>query len=226
VEKEITFPMRSKEEAHDYRYFPEPDLVPLKVPKDWIEELRAKLPELPAAKRLRFVQDYGLPEYDAGVLITSRSLADYFESCVKEYPKPKVVSNWVMGDLLRELKNDGKEAEESPLKPQQLAAMLKLIDAGTISGKIAKDVFIEMYRTGKSPDAIVKEKGLVQVSDESEIEKMVDQVLAANLNEVKKFRDGKDALFGFFVGQVMKQSRGKANPGKVNELLKKKLGRS
>jgi len=226
VEKEITFPMRSKEEAHDYRYFPEPDLVPLKITVEQIEELRAKLPELPDAKRLRFVQDYGLPEYDASVLITSRALADYFESCVKEYPKPKAVSNWVMGDLLRELKNGGKEPEESPLKPQQLATMLKLLDSGVISGKIAKDVFVEMYRTGKSPDAIVKEKGLVQVSDESEIEKMVDQVLAANPNEVKKFREGKDALFGFFVGQVMKQSRGKANPGKVNELLKKKLGGS
>jgi aspartyl-tRNA(Asn)/glutamyl-tRNA(Gln) amidotransferase subunit B len=223
-EKEITFPMRSKEEAHDYRYFPEPDLVPLKVPTDLIENLRAQLPELPDTKRLRFVRDYGLPEYDADVLTASRALADYFESCVREYPKPKVVSNWVMGDLLRELKNDGKEPEKSPLQPEQLAAMLKLLDSGVISGKIAKDVFVEMYRTGKLPDAIVKERGLIQVSDESQIEKLVDQVIAANSNEVKKYREGKDALFGFFVGQVMKLSQGKANPGKVNELLKKKLG--
>ncbi len=224
VEKEITVPMRSKEEAHDYRYLPEPDLVPLKVPKDWIEKLRAQLPELPDAKRVRFVRDYGIPEYDAEVLTTSRALADYFEACVREYPNPKIVSNWVMGDLLRELKNDGKEPDESPLKPQQLASMLKLIDQGVISGKIAKDVFVEMYRTGKSPDAIVKEKNLVQVSDEAQIEKLIDQVLAANPNEVKRYREGKDTLFGFFVGQVMKLSQGKANPGKVNELLKKKLG--
>jgi aspartyl-tRNA(Asn)/glutamyl-tRNA(Gln) amidotransferase subunit B len=226
AEKEVTVPMRSKEEAHDYRYFPEPDLVPLEVPADLLERLRAGLPELPDAKRLRFARDYGIPEYDAEVLTTSRALADYFEACVKEYPNPKIVSNWVMGDLLRELKNDGKEPDESALKPKQLAAMLRLIDAGTISGKIAKDVFIEMYKTGKSADVIVKEKNLVQVSDEAQIEKLVDQVFAANPNEVKKYREGKDTLYGFFVGQVMKLSQGKANPGKVNELLKRKLGGS
>jgi aspartyl-tRNA(Asn)/glutamyl-tRNA(Gln) amidotransferase subunit B len=223
VEKEVTVPMRSKEEAHDYRYFPEPDLVPLKVSEDLIKRLRDRLPELPDAKRLRFIGEYALPEYDAEVLITSRALADYFEACVRDYPNPKIVSNWVMGDLLRELKNDGKEPDESPLKPEQLAAMLKLIDAGTISGKIAKDVFIEAYKTGKAPDIIVKEKNLVQVSDPGLIEKLIDQVLNANPNEVKKYREGKDTLFGFFVGQVMKLSQGKANPGKVNELLKKKL---
>jgi aspartyl-tRNA(Asn)/glutamyl-tRNA(Gln) amidotransferase subunit B len=145
---------------------------------------------------------------------------------VKEYPNPKIVSNWVMGDLLRELKNDGKEPDESALKPKQLAAMLRLIDAGTISGKIAKDVFIEMYKTGKPADAIVKAKNLVQVSDEAQIEKLVDQVFAENPNEVKKYREGKDTLFSFFVGQVMKLSQGKANPGKVNELLKRKLAGS
>jgi aspartyl-tRNA(Asn)/glutamyl-tRNA(Gln) amidotransferase subunit B len=223
VEKEVTVPMRSKEEAHDYRYFPEPDLVPLKVSEDLIKRLRDRLPELPDAKRLRFIGEYALPEYDAELLITSRALADYFEACVRDYPNPKIVSNWVMGDLLRELKNDGKEPDESPLKPEQLAAMLKLIDAGTISGKIAKDVFIEAYKTGKAPDIIVKEKNLVQVSDPGLIEKLIDQVLNANPNEVKKYREGKDTLFGFFVGQVMKLSQGKANPGKVNELLKKKL---
>lgn len=226
VEKEITVPMRSKEEAHDYRYFPEPDLVPLNITKDRIESLRAQLPELPDAKRLRLVHDHGIPEYDAEVLTISRALADYFEACVREYPNPKIVSNWVMGDLLRELKNEGKEPDESPLKPKQLAAMLRLIDAGTISGKIAKDVFVEMYRTSKSPDAIVKEKNLVQVSDDAQIEKLIDQAFAASPNEVQKYREGKETLFGFFVGQVMKLSQGKANPGIVNELLKKKLGGS
>src|SRR6185295_103833 len=214
----------SKEEAHDYRYFPEPDLVPLKVSEELIEKLRAGLPELPDAKRLRFARDYGLPEYDSEVLTASRALADYFEACVKEHPNAKTVSNWVMGDLLRELKNDGKEPDKSPLKPKQLAAMLKLIDAGTISGKIAKDVFIEMYKTGQSADAIIKEKNLVQVSDEGQLEKLIDQVFSANPNEVKKYNEGKLTLFSFFVGQVMKLSQGKANPGKVNELLKKKLG--
>ena len=222
-EKEVTVPMRSKEEAHDYRYFPEPDLVPLKVSEELLEKLRVQLPELPDVKRLRFARDYGIPEYDAEVLTTSRVLADYFDACVREYPNAKIVSNWVMGDLLRELKNDGKEPDESPLRPEQLAAMLRLIDAGTISGKIAKDVFIEMYKTGKSADVIVKEKNLVQVSDEAQIEKLIDQVFAANPNEVKKYREGKDTLFGFFVGQVMKLSQGKANPSKVNELLKEKL---
>ncbi len=215
--------MRSKEEAHDYRYFPEPDLVPLTVDQKWIDEIAATLPELPDEKRRRFVSEYQIPEYDAVILTGSQTLADFFEATVKIYPKSKIVSNWVMGDLLRELNNENKEIDQALIRPAQLAAMLKMIEEGTISGKIAKTVFEEMYRSGADPDKIVQEKGLVQVSDTSALEGVIDQVMAANPNEVEGYRAGKEKLIGFFVGQVMKQSGGKANPGKVNELLKKKL---
>jgi len=219
----MTFSMRSKEEAHDYRYFPEPDLVPLTVDQKWIDEIAATLPELPDEKRRRFVSEYQIPEYDAVILTGSQTLADFFEATVKIYPKSKIVSNWVMGDLLRELNNENKEIDQALIRPAQLAAMLKMIEEGTISGKIAKTVFEEMYRSGADPDKIVQEKGLVQVSDTSALEGVIDQVMAANPNEVEGYRAGKEKLIGFFVGQVMKQSGGKANPGKVNELLKKKL---
>ncbi len=219
----MTFSMRSKEEAHDYRYFPEPDLVPLTVDQKWIDEIAATLPELPEAKRRRFVSDYQIPEYDAVILTGSKALADFFEAAVKAYPKPKIVSNWVMGDLLRELNNENKEIDQAPIRPEQLGAMLKMIDAGTISGKIAKTVFEEMYRSGADLEKIVQEKGLVQVSDESALGGVIDEVMAANPNEVAGYRAGKEKLLGFFVGQVMKRSGGKANPGKLNELLKQKL---
>jgi len=223
TEKEVTIVMRGKEEAHDYRYFPEPDLVPLMIPADLIEEIRKGLPELPDAKRERFVREYGIPIYDAEVLTIDKDLARYFEACVELYAQPKTVSNWIMSELLRELNNSGQGIAECPIPPDRFTGLLKLIDNGTISGKIAKTVFEEMYRTGRAPEEIVKEKGLVQISDEGAIEALVDEVLQAHPGELASYRQGKSQLLGFFVGQVMKRSQGKANPGKVNELLKRKL---
>ena len=219
----ITQSMRGKEEAHDYRYFPEPDLVPVEVNNEWLDELRAQLPELPDAKRKRFVAEYGIPEYDAMVLTESIALADYYEAVAKISGQAKVASNWVMGDVMRELKTDGIEIEDCPLEPARLAGMLKLIGDGTISGKIAKTVFEEIYRSKKDADTVVKEKGLVQITDVGAIEKVIDEIIAANPGNVEAYRGGKVALMGFFVGQVMKATGGKANPAKVNELLKKKL---
>jgi len=224
TEKEITVVMRGKEEAHDYRYFPEPDLVPLIIPQELIEDIRKTLPELPDAKRDRFVREYGIPVYDAEVLTTSKDLAHYFEACVEAYPQPKAASNWIMTELLRELKNSGHEIVDCPIPPDRLAGLLKMIDNGTISGKIAKTVFEEMYRTGRPAEGIVKEKGLTQISDKGALEALIDEVLQSHPNEREAYRQGKTQLLGFFVGQVMKRSQGKANPGKVNELLKKKLG--
>ncbi len=221
----ITISMRSKEEAHDYRYFPEPDLIPLKIEPSWIERIKESLPELPGERKERFIRDYQIPPYDAGLITGSKALADYYERCVKLYPKTKVVSNWLMGEVLGRLKSEGQEIERSPVTPELLAGMLKMIDNGTISGKIAKDVFNQIWETGRSAEDIVKEKGLIQVSDAMEIEQMVDRVLADNPAEVEQYRAGKDKLLGFFVGQVMKVSGGKANPRMVNEVLKRKLGR-
>jgi aspartyl-tRNA(Asn)/glutamyl-tRNA(Gln) amidotransferase subunit B len=218
-----TFPMRSKEEAHDYRYFPDPDLVPIMIDDAWVEEIRKTIPELPEQKRERFVSDYEIPEYDAGVLTSSKPLADYFEQCATQFPKPKIISNWIMGDLLRELKKDGKEIEECPVSPSALVDLLKLIDSGTISGNIAKGVFEEMYQTQKPADHIVEEKGLIQITDSSAIEKIVDEVIQANPSQVEELKGGKDKVLGFLVGQIMKASKGKANPGMVNKLLKEKI---
>jgi aspartyl-tRNA(Asn)/glutamyl-tRNA(Gln) amidotransferase subunit B len=223
-QKGITEAMRGKEEAHDYRYFPDPDLVPLTIDAQWIEEIRKGLPELPLQRKERFVQAYQIPEYDAGVITTSKALADYYEECVRIFPEPKQVGNWIMGDLLRLLKEDEKEVEESPLTPQHLAEMLGLMKDGTISGKIAKTVFEEMYRTGKGAQEIVKEQGLVQITDEEALTKTIDEVLQNHPNEVGAYKGGKEKLFGFFVGQVMKATQGKANPQLVNQILKKKLG--
>jgi aspartyl-tRNA(Asn)/glutamyl-tRNA(Gln) amidotransferase subunit B len=219
----VTESMRGKEEAHDYRYFPEPDLVPLMVEQTWIDEIKASLPELPDRKRARFVSEYGLPEADADFLTSEKPLADWFEEAVRLGGQPKTVSNWIMGDLTRLLNEENKSFEECPLKPEQLVGMLKLMDNGTISGKIAKTVFEETYRSGKDAEVIVKEKGLVQISDSGEIEKAVDGVIAKNPQEAERFRAGEEKLIGFFVGQVMKLTKGKANPQMVNELLKKKL---
>jgi len=223
VGKGQTATMRSKEEAHDYRYFPDPDLVPLSIAGDWIEELRKTLPELPAARQQRFVTDYGLPDYDAGVLVSSKTLADYFEACVKLYDQPKAVSNWVMGELLCELNNAGLSADASPVGPERLVSLLQLVEKGTISLKVAREIFPELYASGKSPEQIVREKGLTQVSDEGALVKIIDEVMAKNQAQVAQYRSGKETVLGFFVGQVMKASGGKANPGKVNELLKRKL---
>ncbi|RPI34492.1 MAG: Asp-tRNA(Asn)/Glu-tRNA(Gln) amidotransferase subunit GatB, partial [Nitrospiraceae bacterium] len=221
--KGITESMRSKEEAHDYRYFPEPDLVPITVDQSTIDEIRAGLPELPDAKRKRFASDFGLPQLDADLLTSEKAVAEWFEEAVKAGGQPKAVSNWMMGELMRLLNEENSSIENCLLRPEQLAGMLVLIDKGTISGKIAKTVFSEMYKTGKDAEAIVKEKGLVQISDESSIEKAVDELIAKHPSEVERFRAGEEKLLGFFVGQVMKAMKGKANPQMLNDLLKKKL---
>ncbi len=222
-DKGVTVSMRSKEEAHDYRYFPDPDLLPLDIAPEWIEAVRQSLPELPDERRARFVADHGLSEYDAGVLTSSRELADYFEACLNLHDQPKTVANWIMGPLLGLLNAQDKSIEASPITVEDLAALLKLQDDGTISGKIAKTVFDEMAVSGQSPADIVKARGLVQVSDSVAIEAAVDQVLAAAPDEVARYKGGQAKLMGFFVGQVMKATRGKANPQIVNEILKKKL---
>ena len=218
-----TFPMRSKEEAHDYRYFPDPDLVPIMIDRAWVEELQKTIPELPEQKRQRFVNDYEIPEYDTGVLTSSKPLADYFEQCTALLAQPKIISNWIMGDLLRELKKDDKDIADCPVSPSALVDLLKLIDSGTISGNIAKSVFEEMYQTQKPADKIVEEKGLKQITDSSAIEKIVDEIIQANPSQVEEFKGGKEKVIGFLVGQVMKESKGKANPGMVNKLLKEKM---
>jgi aspartyl-tRNA(Asn)/glutamyl-tRNA(Gln) amidotransferase subunit B len=216
--------MRAKEEAHDYRYFPDPDLVPLKLEKEWIEGCRRQVTELPAARLQRFVSDFALSEYDAGVLTASKTVADYFESCVKLFAQPKTVSNWVMGELTRELNNSGIDASASPVSPERLVSLLQLVEQGNISLKVAREIFPDVYSSGKTPEQIVQEKGLVQVSDEGALDKIIDEVLAKSPTQVGQFKEGKQQVLGFLVGQVMKASGGKANPGKVNELLKKKLG--
>lgn len=218
-----TFSMRTKEESHDYRYFPEPDLAPVAAGEDWIKEIKASLPELPDLKRERFVSEYGLTEYDADLLTAEKATADWFEKSVKSGGSAKAVANWMMGDLVRFLNEDNSSIEECPLSPVQLADMIKLIDNGTISGKIAKTVFEEMYKTGRPAEEIVKEKGLVQISDTGAIEKAVDEVVSRHTQEAERFRAGDEKLLGFFVGQVMKMTKGKANPQILNDLLKKKL---
>ena len=219
----VTLPMRSKEEAHDYRYFPEPDLVPLCIDQAWIERVRQDLPELPEARQQRFVTHYGLPNYDAEVLTASRALADYYEATVRLYDQPKVVSNWVMGDVIRALNHQHHTPQQAPVTPTHLADMLRLIDAGVLSGKIAKTVFEEMYRTGKPARAIVAEQGLMQMSDSAALEAVIQQVLADNASQVESYRAGKQQVFGFFVGQIMKATQGKANPALVHGLLRKLL---
>jgi len=224
ADKGYTLSMRSKEYAHDYRYFPEPDLVPLKVEQRWVDQVRTTLPELPVARRQRFVSQYGLPAYDAELLTQSRALADYYEAAAREYPKPKIVSNWVLSELLRELPGDDEAAiTRCPIPPKNLARLLALIDDGTISGKIAKDVFEKMYRSGEDAETIVKREGLVQVADAGALAAVVEQVLAANAPAVEDWKKGKKQSLGFLVGQVMKATQGKANPAIVNQLLLEKL---
>jgi len=215
-----TTSMRSKEEAHDYRYFPEPDLPPLVLDEPWQAAIRTSMPELPDAKRERFGKQYGLPDYDAAVLTTSRALADFFEETVAACKSPKTASNWIMGDLLRDLKEFNLTIEASPVKPDALADMIKLLESGQISGKMAKDVFEAMFRDRKSPQDIIAEKGLKQITDSSEIEKVIQNVVLANPKIVEQYRGGKKATFGFLVGQIMKVTKGQANPQMVNDLLK------
>ncbi len=218
-----TLPMRSKEEAHDYRYFPDPDLVPIVINEDWVAELQNTMLELPEQKRERFIKSYGIPEYDVGVLTSSKHLADYFEQCASLFPHPKIISNWLMGDLLRELKKDGKNIADCPVSPSALVDLLKLINSGTISGKIAKVVLEEMYQTQQLPDSIIEKKGLKQITDSSAIEKIVDQIIESNPSQVEEFKGGKEKVIGYLVGQVMQASKGKANPSMVNKLLKEKM---
>lgn len=219
----ITVSMRSKEEAHDYRYFPEPDLAPILIDKDWLDTIKKSIPELPQARKKRLVEDLGLPSYDAEVITSSKSLADFFDAAVKEYSDAKTVANWVMGELLRLLNANNQSIDETLIRPENLAELLKLIDKGTISGKIAKQVFEEMFTTGKTSDTIIKEQGLIQISDESAILTIVDQVIEANPKSVEDVKNGKEKAIGFLVGQVMKATKGKANPGLVNKLLRDRL---
>jgi aspartyl-tRNA(Asn)/glutamyl-tRNA(Gln) amidotransferase subunit B len=215
--------MRGKEEAHDYRYFPDPDLVPLVVSREWVEKVRQELPELPVARLERFIREYDIPRYDAEVLTAERAMADYYDECVRLHGNGKTCSNWVMGEVTRALNESGLGIAESPVTPAMLAGMLGRIDDGTISGKIAKTVFDAMWKSGKEADAVIEEQGLRQVTDTGAIESIIDEIIAANMGQVAEYRAGKEKVFGFFVGQVMKASKGKANPAAVNELLLKKL---
>jgi aspartyl-tRNA(Asn)/glutamyl-tRNA(Gln) amidotransferase subunit B len=218
-----THSMRGKEEAHDYRYFPDPDLVPVVIDDAWIAEIRENLPELPLEKRGRFVRDYQIPPYDAGVLTTSRALADYYEEVVRLSGEPKLASNWVMGDVLRFLNEEKRDIRECPIPPESLAEMIRLIQSGTISGKMAKEVSEAMYRSGRPPQAIIAEKGLVQITDEGVLAGTIAAILEKNPAQVAQYRAGREKVFGFFVGQAMKATQGKANPQLINDLLKKML---
>lgn len=225
--REETRSMRSKESAHDYRYFPDPDLLPLVIDDAWIAQIRAALPELPNARKARFVNEYGLSAYDAELLTGRKDVADYFEEAVKDHANPKALSNWIVGDLFRVLKK--RKLDEQlylacwPLAASNLAQMVQMIDQGKISGKIAKTVFEAMLDSNKGPQQIVGEKGLEQLSDLGSIEAAIDQVLAANPKQIAQYQSGNDKVFGFFVGQIMKATQGKANPQKVNEILREKL---
>jgi aspartyl-tRNA(Asn)/glutamyl-tRNA(Gln) amidotransferase subunit B len=224
----IAAPMRSKEFAHDYRYFPEPDLVPVVVRESWLEEIRSTLPELPTARRDRFIREYGLPRYDADVLTAEKGVADYFEETIRllasKTPENfKSVSNWVMGEVLRVLKEQGVPIERFPISPGRLAGMIELLGRGTISGKIAKELFLDMLNSTDEPDVIVNRKGLLQLSDEAEIETVISKVLEENPEQVQKYFSGKDTVFTFLVGRAMSLTKGRANPKKVNEVLRKKL---
>ena len=224
ADKNITRPMRGKEEAHDYRYFPDPDLVPLVLKSEWIEQWRKELPELPADKLQRFIRQYGLPVYDAEVLTAEKDLADFFEQTVKIYNQPKKVSNWMLSEVLRELNEARIKIGQSKFRPENLAKLIKIIDDGLISGKIGKSIFSEIFNTGQDPEEYVRAKGMVQISDSSALEQVVEEVLADLPKEVERYKNGQTKLLGFFVGQVMKRTKGQANPGLVNKILKEKLG--
>jgi aspartyl-tRNA(Asn)/glutamyl-tRNA(Gln) amidotransferase subunit B len=223
-DKGSTHEMRSKEEAHDYRYFPDPDLLPLDITTAMLEQARASLPELPQAKRERYVSDLGLSSYDAGLLTASREMADFFEASLSDVPNhAKMCANWLIGEVSAQLNRDGLEMAQCPITPQQLGGMLKRIADSTISNAGAKEVFRAMWSEGGDADTIIETKGLKQVSDSGAIEKIVDEIITANADKVAEYRSGKDKLFGFFVGLAMKASKGKANPSQLNEVLKRKL---
>ncbi len=224
-DKEVTRSMRSKEQAHDYRYFPEPDLVPIIVSSEMLQKIKSELPELPQARLNRFVKDYGLSEYDAGVLTAQKDLADFFEEGAKVSKNVKAVVNWIMGDLLRDLNEKGLSIQQSVVKPEDISSLVELIDSGTISGKIAKDVFVEMFKTGASPKEIVKAKGLTQVSDQGQIEAAVQKAIQDNPKSLQDYQSGKKNALTYLVGQVMKLTQGRANPKMVNELLQQELSK-
>ena len=223
--KGITLSMRSKEEAHDYRYFPDPDLVPMIISREWVEAIRQTLPELPDARKTRYIRDYGLPEYDAEVITASMTLSDYFDEGLKHTNNSKALSNWVMGEMMKFINSTGQSTADPgfPVPAANLAELVELIDKGVISGKIAKDVFKEMQEKGGKPAAVVEAKGLRQISDEGAVGAIVDEVLAKNPQSVEDFRNGKERALGFLVGQVMKATRGQANPEVVNRLLQEKM---
>jgi len=223
ADRNVAEPMRSKEYSHDYRYFPEPDLVPLEVSDEWIKRIAADMPELPLAKKERFIREYGIPEYDAAILTDDRDIADYFEQVAVRVANQKIASNWMLGEVMRTLKENHCEITELKTSPTQLADLIKIIEDGTISGKIAKTVFDEMAATGKDAISIVQEKSLLQISDSQSIETEIDRILQNCPNELQAYLGGKDKLFGFFVGQVMRATAGKANPQTVNEILQRKL---
>lgn len=219
-----TVSMRSKESAHDYRYFPEPDLVPLKINEAWLAEIRSTMPELAASRRDRFIRDFGLREYDADVLTQTRAAAEYFERVVTACGDARNAANWVMGDLAAALKEDSLEFDQSPVAPEHLGELVSLIGKGDISGKIAKDIFPKMYAERVAPSVIIEREGLKQISDTGALEKLVDEVIAASPKQVEQYRSGKTAVIGYLVGQVMKASRGQANPQAVNDLFRARLG--
>ncbi|HZQ54310.1 MAG TPA: Asp-tRNA(Asn)/Glu-tRNA(Gln) amidotransferase subunit GatB [Bryobacteraceae bacterium] len=220
----VTVGMRSKEHAHDYRYFPEPDLVPLRVSEHWLNEVKAKLPELPVDRRERFVNQYGIRDYDAEVLTATREIGDYFEAAAKVSGDGKATANWAAGELMGLLKAAGKDITQSPVSPQHLGELVALINKGELSGKLAKEILPKMFESGDSPSAIMEREGLRQITDYSALEQIVDGVLTANPKQVEQYKSGKTAVMGFLVGQVMKATRGQANPAAVNETLKRKLG--
>lgn len=222
--KNATVQMRTKEEAHDYRYFPDPDLVPVVIGKKFIDEIRNGLAELPEARRNRFVKEYGLTEYDAANLCSSLEIAQYFEDAVEGYKKPKKVANWILGEVMRALNEQKIEIGEFRVTAVMLRELLELSDCGVISGKMAKDVFDEMVSSGKSAKEVVDEKGLKQISDRDEVEKVIDEVLKTHEAAVSDYQNGKNNVFGFLIGQVMKKTGGRANPGLVNEILRTKIG--
>ncbi|MHB8158023.1 MAG: Asp-tRNA(Asn)/Glu-tRNA(Gln) amidotransferase subunit GatB [Desulfocucumaceae bacterium] len=222
-EKGETFSMRNKEEAHDYRYLPEPDLVPIIVDPQWVQALKDALPELPDARRERLIGKMGLSAYDAGIITGNRALAEYFDHVTARFNEPKTVANWLMGELLRLINAAGMEINENKISPEQFAALLQAQTEGKLSGKMAKTVFEEMFATGKDPAEIIKEKGLAQISDEGALGGIIEKIIAANPRSVEDFKAGKDKAIGFLVGQIMKETKGQANPGLVNKLLLEKL---
>jgi len=224
--KNVTVSMRSKEEAHDYRYFPEPDLPPLKVDEKMIENIKKNLPELPEDRKKRFIESYFLPEYDADILTSSKAMGDFFESAISKYKKTKVLSNWMMGELMRFLNEEKIGIENSPVSPDNLVEILKLIDDGTVSGKMAKDVFEKMFKTGKKASQIVKEEGITQLTDKNELNEVISRVMNENPKSVEDFREGKEKALNFLIGQVMRYTRGRAKPDFVLEALKKEINES